>query len=500
MGNRRHGDNAATKTFVDLRKRPGTGWKTLHEEAEVTGFSGGGRGVSSRWGMRKNGRREYQGTDFSSQDERWTGNMNFPVELLDFVDEEIFNHRFNDAIDCGDNPDLFDFRVRQFCGDDPDDMTNYEMMHLFADAARTSKSFGNNLRASVQSGAEEKIMFNMAVSAGVYIPTRQLVNQDVKGSVTDVAINDIVHRGGDEYWACTDKDTAPGYAGNTAPYVLWTTDSGVTWNSLAIDDFLDGDAVAIELVNGKVVVASPDNGIAYARIDAIKDSAGSENIFTLATTTGVNDIAAVGNTVFGVADSGVIIKSTDGGRTFATVSSPTSANLNTVELSDKKTGWIGGASGTLLRLISSVPGTIASGVSDSIDCIAIPEGRSEDEMFFGTDAGEIYRCSSGALSLSNPTFTSMSFDNKGNGSIKDLKFSMYNGSFLFIIQARADGKCRILRDLSGGNLGDDVEIIGSFDKPNNAGVNAIAVRDVNAAFTVGEVVSSQGWIGQVSVI
>jgi hypothetical protein len=79
-----------------------------------------------------------------------------------------------------------------------------------------------------------------------------------------------------------------------------------------------------------------------------------------------------------------------------------------------------------------------------------------------------------------------------------MSFAGNDGEILYLIQTNGSSQSRILRDLSGGKLGNDVEAISQFTSPSNAAFDDIFAADENTAMVVGDVTGGQGFIGLVA--
>lgn len=78
-----------------------------------------------------------------------------------------------------------------------------------------------------------------------------------------------------------------------------------------------------------------------------------------------------------------------------------------------------------------------------------------------------------------------------------MSFAGLQGNILFVVQNDVNGYSRVLRDFSGGNLGNDVEAIGDFVTPGNFGINSIYAANSNMAVDVGNVQGTYAIIGMI---
>jgi hypothetical protein len=83
----------------------------------------------------------------------------------------------------------------------------------------------------------------------------------------------------------------------------------------------------------------------------------------------------------------------------------------------------------------------------------------------------------------------MTFTGSGVGSVDDIDFAGDNGDVLWNLHNDAGPRGRVLRDLSGGGGGADVEVVVGYTDIVTAGIelNTIAACDANTAWAAGEV-------------
>lgn len=491
--------NGPERTIIDIQTQPGEAWKVLDVNGEAGTYSGGRQSVQSEWGRNSRGGLTFLGTSKTGNPERITLNISQKLDIQKALQNALLDLDKVPGCDC--DVDGVQLRIRQRCGDIRD-INNYDIAQVLIDAHSTSQSSANNMANSGMDGNDQIQSLVENMSAGLQVWQKPLVHNDIKGTHNDIAFNDIQWRCGDEYWAVTDADNTPGYLSQPTPLVFWTTDKGATWDSVYVGPMLNGNGLSLALVGANVLVASPTNGVAYAPIASIKDGVTNPNLWALATgfsgSNFPNALAVSGtNTVWAVGDGGYIYKSTDGGYTFEVVSAGTvtTNNLTSVYFDSDDLGWIGGASGTLLRYYRGTLSVITSGVSDTINTVAVPERRTS-QVYFGT-AGGVIRRSKNALATT-PTFTTLGFPQSGNGQIEQILFVGYKGQYLFVLQSDTDDDTRVLRDNSGGAMGPSVEIIGDFQSPENNGINAIAMATPNQGLVVGEVIDSYAYIGSIN--
>lgn len=490
--NENYWDNQRGNTTVDIRLNgPGNPWQVLDHQATIDALSGGRRSAESWWTKDERGRDYYGGTNFSGDPGRWTGTLSAFRKKVTFLRGLLRD--LDDVQSCDCSVALPDLRVRERCGDQQN-MTNYEMAHVYLNV--TSTSTAPNSPESADDGSDMKIKDTESLSAGLDQRYTKLVHSDISKTHTTVAINHILWKCAQEFWVVTDAVSS-----GAAPQVGYTTDNGATWTFRDINTFANGNnASQLAIVGDKIIVVGASEVPSYAAISDLK--AGTSNPFTDVTGISSNHPTAIaragGQTVWAAGAGGYIYRSTDGGFTFTTVDAgvATTNALNDIAVASEDLIWFGGASGTLVRYLNGAVNTvtITGTPSDAITTVAVPEYRT-NEVYLGTDAGAIYRSTD--ANESTPTFALLGGYMLNSGSVADIQFAGWHGDVMFVVQTSGSSTSRILRDLSGGAGGDDFEIVGSFTDPANAGLNSIALRHQNDGIVVGEIQSSQGYIGRV---
>lgn len=492
----------SNQTVVEIQRGgPGNPILLLDASATVTGPSGGGQSVVDRFTRDfKAGAGAYvrSAVDVDGDPERFTFDVQTRLQVADFI-RQLKRER------CEHN-----LRVRFHCLK-VEDTTNYNAILSYYQAFGIGFSYSENIANGITQASPD-IMTTINESASEEVRVRKVKHEDISASVSDFAINDVIsvgveqcagncgleNDGNQEYWAVTDVDTTPGYQSIGAPNFLYTEDGGTTWTAKAIDVALSANALRVYQFGAFVFVTLGASGVAYARFQDIKD--GVSNPWALATGLSgltVNALASPsGNDVYAVSNTGRISKSTDGGFSFTTISAGTitTQNLNDIVFASPTVGWIVGNAGVVIKFNNGSLSLVAiSGLSANINTVATPDNRTR-EMYLGTAGGQIYRTRD-----TGTTWAAMAFPLHSTGVVKKLAFSGPGGYHLWIVQHNVAGtKSRILRDLSGGALGRDVEAVGSFDSPANSLINSIAPSDANTAVTVGELDGSFALVGRIS--
>ncbi len=500
-------DNRSQMSAAYIRKGGAGNRYTLLDEtgAQVDAMTGGAADVESRFGLDAKGNRQYLGSMVQGDAARWTTSAMFRIE----------SSRLIAQLRKSNCP--FDLMVIQRCGEIG--ALNYTWGLLYYDGYTTNISFDNSMTL-LADNTQTDLMRQLDLSfAPIEDAALKLVHRDISGTVSDFGYNDIInvgvaHCAGDcgavgendgeqEFWAVTDADNTPGHGGSSAPTFKYTEDGGVTWNSSSIQVLLGATAHANAVAKaGQYVVVVGETGIAYAKFQDIKDGVANPWVLALSASA-LNDVVYVGgDTLWACGDAGVIYKSTDGGFSWTAVTSPTANNLLSVAFVDTTTVYFAGASGTLIQYFNgtlalvvvrtSVGGAAITATFNKVACAPL----RGNEVFIGTATGLMYR-STNALG-SYVLFSLMTgLPLSGNGSIADLAFAGYKGSVLYIIQTAANATSRVLRDISGGATGMQIEEIGGFTSPSNFGITAIAPASITRALTVGEIHETYGFIGSV---
>lgn len=391
----------------------------------------------------------------------------------------------------------------------------FKIMRIFAKAIPSSLSQSNDILDGV-TGEEADQMDQLDFDALTMIEARQVSHSDQSGTVSTGAINHVIAlidqtcnpAGKLEFLAVGDPvspATIPRIFYGTRPADAATTDT-ITWVQQTITAVANGAAEAVAVVGNRVIVAcsGTNAGVFTASLDDVKAGTATFTLANGITATHVyNDVIALdGMTVLAVGASGRIALSVDAGFSFTLLTSPTSNDLNRAACGgDKAVVWVGGASGTILRIknLSTVETITVAGVStDAVKAVAVPRNRT-DEVYVGTAAGEIHR--SLDARASTPVWAELNYDKpSGGGLIEDIQFGDAIGHVMFVVQSNGSSQSRVLRDLSGGSAGAWLAPVdlGSFTSPANAVINSIAVVDANFAVTVGEPETAQGFIGIVA--
>jgi len=125
--------------------------------------------------------------------------------------------------------------------------------------------------------------------------------------------------------------------------------------------------------------------------------------------------------------------------------------------------------------------------------VTVPPDRPKD-VYIGTNDGMIYRSTNeGGTFAATGDFTAVTFDGQGVGTVDDLAWCGPCGSnVMYILHNDGGPRGRILRDLSGGAGGADIEVVSDYTQVIQAGIdlNALACCDVNEVIAGGELNNS----------
>lgn len=509
--------NGGDQATVDIQPGgPGNAWKVMDINAQIDAPSGGGRARITLWGRDERGGLAPRGIVLTGNPDDWTANLSYPLSSENILQR----------LNCP-----FTLRAREYCGANRSVMNQYVSpgMKSYIQCTFTSKGYDNGL--AMNDGQSTDFMQTVAFSAAIEESEVPLAHDDISGSTSDVVFRRVINIGletcpgvcgpgsteEDSWLAVTVKDSSPAYGGGSAPWLYYTTDRWVTRTGVRIGSYVGADARDVVLAGSRVIIFSDTKPPVYANLADIYNGVTDPLLWAFSSgfsaVSGTNfPIAAVAvdsSIILAVGAGGRIFLSTDGGITFTTLYDTgvlTAQNLNAIDAQPGGNAYVGGNNGTFIRLAktpgqSSYTGTVitirdasANLLSSNINSVRTPPQRG-DEIYLGTAGGEIWR--SRAVNAVRPTWENKSFDKKGIGSITDMEFAGYLGNIFFVIQTYTDNTSRVLRDFSGGNLGQDVEAIGDFTTPGNFKMNSIAAANPNMAITVGELHGSFAFIGMV---
>lgn len=290
-------------------------------------------------------------------------------------------------------------------------------------------------------------------------------------------------------YGVTDADAAPYAAANFVKGVKNVSTGAWTWTTAPILG-LNGNVEAIECAGSRHVVSSnSDSAIAYNDNDGDQDEWITVSLANAPAARHTALYARTPRELWVAAASGFIYKSIDGGITWNAVHSGTltAENLNGVFAYSKNLIYACGDNGVMIK--STDGGSTWSDITETSTTsanllkIVVPPERPK-EVYVSTNDGQIFRSKD-----EGATFSRMPIDGDGVGTIDDFDFcGPCAGDVLFILHNDGGPRGRILRDLSGGNGGADIEIVSDYTQIISAGIqlNALACASGNEIIAGGE--------------
>jgi len=399
----------------------------------------------------------------------------------------------------------FSQRARYALCGEREDPSNYDpLMLTYCPVELTSKTY-EDLVVTTEENNDE-IMVTTPASAD-YEYRIEKINPGRTGTAAtlgDQAINDIeycdaaqcggycgdVSDGCTTVYGVTDADTTPYANPNLVKGVKNLNSGAFTWSVAPILG-LNSNVENIECAGNRLIVSSNgDSAVAYnTNADFDQDE---WNVVTLTRVPSTNHNALFARTsreIWLGCVGGYVLKSVDGGSTWAEVhqATITTETFNAVYAYDKDLVVAVGNNGVMI--LSQDGGETWADITEvattaaNLLAVVIPPNRSK-EIYIGTNNGRIYRSVNGG-----DTFARISFDGDSVGTVDDLAFcGPCAGDVMFILHNDAGPRARILRDLSGGAGGADIEIVMDYTQTIQAGIdlNALACCDVNEVIAGGE--------------
>lgn len=354
-------------------------------------------------------------------------------------------------------------------------------------------------------GNEDEIMVTASASASYEYRVKKVKPGRTGAAATlgDQAINDIEYCGsktcggycGNEDDGCatifgvTNVDTSPYPNPSLIKGIKNLNTDAITWSNIPILG-INNNVENIECAGSRLVISSSGSAVVAYNDDTAQDQ-DEWVVVSLSRTPSTNHNALFARTareLWLACNSGYILKSIDGGASWTEVHSATltSQNLNAIYAFDADLVVVGGNNGVML--LSTDGGeswsdiTETSSFAANILSIVIPPNRSK-EIYVGTNNGRIYRSTDGG-----ETFSRVSFFGDSVGSVDDISFcGPCAGDVMWILHNDAGPRGRILRDLSGGAGGADVELVSDYTQlvPGGVDLNALACCSENEAIVAG---------------
>lgn len=509
--------NGGNESVVDIQPGgPGNGWLLFDTNGSLDAPSGGARARTTMWGRGDKGGLQPRSIVLTGNPDDWTFNLAYPLTSENALKR----------LNCP-----FSIRARQYCSPNKSTMTAFVPPGMRGYLATTITKFGYDNALAVEDGQATDVKRTAAAAAALEENWTPVAHDDISLTTSDIAYNRVIGISAetcqgacglgtteeDAWLAVTDKDASPAYAGGSAPWLYWTVDRWVTRTGVRIGIYVGADALDVVLAGNRVLVFSDTKAPVYAALADIYNGVADPLLW--ASSSGFTGITASNfpkaavaidsGTIMAVGGGGRIWLSTDGGISFSLIydtGALTTQNLNAVDAQPGGNAFAGGNAGVFIRL-SKAPGSYSytgtlisvkdaalNVLSSNVNSVRTPSTRG-NEVYLGTAGGEIWRTRN--ANDTKVVFTNMKFDKTGIGSITDMNFAGFQGNVLFVVQTYTDNTSRVLRDFSGGNLANDVEIIGDFVTPGNFKMNSIAPANVNMAITVGEVHGTYAFVGMI---
>jgi len=470
---------------------PGNSWAYLSACAALSGPTVPRGGTEVRWcqdPQRSGGFRI--SSKIRTAPDQVTGDLMTKLGKIDYLD----------GMECP-----FGLRARFSKCAEREDPSNYDPLMLsYCDVDLQEHSYDD--LAITDPGNEDEILITAPWAAAHEYRIKKLNGSRIGASTTnlgDQPINDIEYCdsfdcGGDcgsrstpcrTFWGVTDVDVTPYASPNLIKGVLNLTTLAITYTLTPVLGF-NNNLEGVECAGSRLVVSSNgDSAIGYNDNDGDQDE---WNVVVLTYAPAANPNALFARTareLWVAAATGRVYKSSDGGSTYTAVHDGdlTTENLVAVWAYDSELVYAVGEDGTILR--SQDGGetwtdlTETSTTGANLLVVVVPPGRPK-EVFIGTNAGQIFKSTD-----EGDNWSSYSFTGDGVGSVDDIAFcGPCAGETMFILHNDAGPRGRVLRDLSGGAGGADVEIVFGYTDIVKAGVqlNALACCDPNEVLAAGE--------------
>lgn len=470
---------------------PGNPWKYLSACAHMSGPTVPRGGTEIRWCQDPKKAGGFQiSSKFRTAPDQVSADLMTKLGKVDFLD----------GLECP-----FSLRARYAKCDSRWDPSNYDpMMLTYCDVDLQEHSYDDLV--VIDPGNEDEILVTAPWAAAYEYRVRQIApaRLGTLAELGDQPINDIEYcdeeqcagycgdrsDGCARVYAVTDADVAPYAAPNLITGIKNLTTLAWTWTVQAILG-LNGNVEGVECAGDRIIASSnADSAIAY------NDSLGDPdewNTVILGNAPSAYHAALFAlnaRIIWVAANNGYIYKSVDGGATWTAVHSGTwtTQNINAVWAFDEDLVYAVGDTGVMLK--SENGGEtwtditeVATTGADNLIVVVVPPNRPR-EVYVGSNSGQIYRSED-----EGATFTALAFDGSGVGTVDDIAFcGPCAGDVMFILHNDAGPRARILRDLSGGAGGADVEVIMNwFDViPIGIDLNALACCGENEVIAGGE--------------
>lgn len=410
----------------------------------------------------------------------------------------------------------FGLRARYAKCGEREDPINYDPIMLgYCPVVITSKTYEDLVVTTPDD--QDEIMVTTPSSADYEYRIKKVAAGRTGAAATlgDQAINDVAYCGGidcggdcgDEDDGCTriygvtDVDTSPYAAPGLIKGVKDLDTDTITWTNTPILG-ANGNIQNIECAGSRLVIASNgDSAIFYNDSDGDQDEWNKVTLGNAPSTVHNALFFRTAREGYVACTNGYIYKTVDGGSSWNAVHSGTltTQTLNAVWAFDKDLVYAVGNVGVILKSTDGGASwqdmTETSTTAANLLVVIVPPSRSK-QAYIGTNNGRIYR------TINEGTdWTRISFDGDSVGTVDDLDFCGPCGdNVLWILHNDAGPRGRVLRDLSGGAGGADVEVVSDYTGLVLGGIqlNALACCDVNEATVVGELSGSYPMVAKIS--
>lgn len=400
----------------------------------------------------------------------------------------------------------FDMQLHIGVCEIPTNFNDYQKIIVFEDALQTG--YSTDPLGSLADGDRSEANETSPLSAREFYEILTLAFAEraetiVTNELVDVVFCDKVScRECVDYSAGCEKiysvSLQAGGSPGTPADVVYSLDGGAAWNTSEVDSLgAAEDPTGIACVNGYVVVISNDSCslhyVLQTDLDAAGDELWIENLVGFVPVLGCpNDIWSVTNYAFIVGDNGYIYGLSDptGGVVVLDAGAAVGDTLRAVHAMDRNTAVAVGSNGAVVRTLNGGLTWAATNrptaMGEHLYCVWV---KTDTEWFVGTSNGRLLYTVDGGT-----TWTNLPFNGSGAGVVWDIAFS--TDSVATMSHATAAPLGRLLRSYDGGYswviLPDGLGTI-----PDNDRFTALALceNDVNLVVGVGaEVAGGDGII------
>lgn len=285
--------------------------------------------------------------------------------------------------------------------------------------------------------------------------------------------------------------------------VVYTTDGGVTWTSMSNQPFAAAENIAsvtcflIGRSTTRVVVARGTTDAGNPMEIAYTDDWGATAWHTVNVGSTNAQFAQGPHSLFAydpynmwvVAGAGYIYYSDDGGLTWTTQDAgiATTNDLHAIHFVTDRIGYAVGESDTILKTEDGGQSwtltTDNTGVSAILTTVAVIDS---DTVWVGNASGQLFYTEDGGI-----TWTEKAFSGSGAGSVASVEFLTGASLFGYMVHNSASPVGKVFFTIDGGYSWEEITTF------TNAGLNGIAVIDLNNIFFTGEIQGGTGVIGKV---